>query len=66
MIEHGGNRWLFLINSANSPATFALTGLPAGVRLENAFDGAPLALDRNTLILSAYGVAALKFAGDKK
>jgi len=62
---HGGSRWLFLINSANTAATFALTKLPLNSRLENAFAGTPFTLDRGSLTLPAYGVAAIRFAGEK-
>jgi len=61
---YGGRRWLFLVNSANSPAAFAITGWPQGSRAQNAFndsvvclpDAAPLQLE-----LPPYGVAALRF-----
>ncbi|MCX7007305.1 MAG: hypothetical protein NTY53_08655 [Kiritimatiellaeota bacterium] len=62
----GGARWFFLINSANTPATFQLSKLPPSGRCLNAFDGAPLVLEHNMLTLPAYGVVALKFAGEKK
>jgi hypothetical protein len=62
----GGSHWFFLINSANAPATFRLSQLPPHSRCENAFDDAPLALDHNTLTLPAYGVTAIKFAGEQK
>jgi hypothetical protein len=62
---YGPHRWLFLVNSANSPAAFTVTGWPRGSRAENAFDGsalrladaAPLQLD-----LPAYGVTAICFS----
>lgn len=63
---HGGNRWLFLINSANAPTTFTLSKLPLNSRLENAFDDTPLTLDRGTLRLPAYGVAAIRLNGTAK
>lgn len=62
----GGHRWFFLINSANTSATFQLSKLPATARCVNAFDDAPCALERNLLTLPAYGVIALKFAGEMK
>ncbi len=61
--EHGGSRWLFVINSGNAPATFALAKLSPRARIENAFDGAPCVLEKNQLTLPAYGVAALKITG---
>ena len=62
----GGSHWFFLINSANAPAAFRLSHLPPNGRCENAFDGAPLSLDQNILTLPAYGVTAIKFAGEQK
>jgi hypothetical protein len=64
--EQGGNRWLFLINSANTPATFQLSKLPPNARCLNAFDDAPLALEHNLVTLPAYGVVALKVPGEQK
>ena len=61
----GGSRWFFLVNSANAPATFTLSGLPSKGRRENAFDGTPFALDSNRLSLPAYGVAAIRFVEEK-
>jgi hypothetical protein len=62
---YGDRRWLFLVNSANSPAAFAITGWPRGSRAQNAFndstvrltDAAPLPLE-----LPAYGVTAISFS----
>jgi hypothetical protein len=61
---HDGDTWLFLVNSANTPAAFTVSGWPAGARAQNAYDdaglnlpaGAPLQLD-----LPPYGVTALRF-----
>jgi len=64
--EQGGSRWLFLINSANAPATFALANLPPGAQLVNAFDDTPFALNHGQLSLPAYGVAAIRFTGENK
>jgi hypothetical protein len=61
---YGSRRWLFLVNSANSPATFSITGWPEGSRAENAFNGSPLrVVDASALQLElpAYGVTALSF-----
>lgn len=62
---YDGNRWLFLINSANAPAAFTVGGWPAGARTENAFDGSAFALDGGQVKLPAYGVAAIRFKASK-
>ncbi len=54
---HKGSRYLFLINSANSAATFRVA---TNNRLENVFDGTPLTLNRGCLTLPAYGVAGIR------
>lgn len=60
----GGDRWLFVINSANAPASFTIAGGPKGSRVANAFDGSPMVrskADPLLVELSAYGVAAMRF-----
>ena len=62
---YGSRRWLFLVNSANSPAAFTVTGWPRSSRAENAFDGSPLRLADATplqLEVPAYGVTAISFS----
>jgi hypothetical protein len=62
---YGGRRWLFLVNSANSPAAFAITGWPRGSRAQNAFNNSVVCLTDATplqLELPAYGVAAISFS----
>jgi hypothetical protein len=54
---HKGSRYLFLINSANSAATFRLA---TNNRMENVFDSTRLTLDGGNLMLSAYGVAGVR------
>ena len=61
---YGGSHWLFLINSANTPASFGLSGWPHGVRVNEVFTGE--AIDRQAdrsweLQLPAYGVAAIRW-----
>lgn len=60
----GDSRWLFLINSANSPAEFSIGGWPKGSLAEDAFSGRliPLAVDApQTINLPAYGVVGIRF-----
>ena len=57
---NASNHYLFLINSANTPATFTVTGYPIGARTVNAFDDAAINLAK-PLELPAYGVAAVRF-----
>jgi len=62
---YGDRRWLFLVNSANSPAAFAITGWPRGSSAQNAFNDSSLPLPDHTplqLELPAYGVAAISFS----
>lgn len=62
-------RWLFLINSANTPATVAVSGWPSGSRAENAFDGAKIELPAKTPLpieLPPCGVAAVRFSAERK
>jgi hypothetical protein len=59
---YGVSRWLFIVNSANSPARFAVSGWPGGSRAEDAFTGTPLPLkdaDELPVSLPANGVFAL-------
>ena len=56
----GSSRWLFLINSANTAATFNITGGPTGARVVNAFDGATINLTE-PVELPAYGVLAVRY-----
>ncbi len=61
----GGEHWLFLINSANDPAAFEITGWPVGATARNAFTSEPAALPGAAplrLNLPPYGVVALRFA----
>lgn len=58
------NRWLFIINSANTNAEFSVSGWPSGAHAVSAFDGASVALPGDeplSLTLPAYGVVALRF-----
>jgi len=61
----GNRRWLFLVNSANSPAAFAITGWPRASRADNLLNGSGVSLADGTplqLELPAYGVDALCFS----
>ncbi len=61
------SRWLFVVNSANTPATFSVAGIPAGSRAQNAFNGALLCVTDGTamqLEVPACGVAALQLSPD--
>ena len=63
-IASNGSRFLFLINSANQPATFHIHGWPPGCVAEDAFTGQPAALPVDKALqatLPAYGVAAWRF-----
>ncbi len=60
----GDSRWLFLINSANSPAGFSISGWPQGSRAEDAFSGRPIPLETGgvqSMSLPAYGVVGIRF-----
>jgi len=60
----GDSRWLFLINSANSPAEFSVGGWPKESRAEDAFSGRAISIavgDAQTVTLPAYGVVAIRF-----
>ena len=61
---YGDSHWLFIINSANSPAALTVIGWPPNARAANAFDGTAINLINKQLLqisLSAYGVAAVRF-----
>jgi len=59
--KHEGSRWLFVVNSANTPASFLVDGLPQKGEVRNAFNGSPVKVKGRTLRLNlaAYEVAAL-------
>jgi hypothetical protein len=59
---HGGRHWLFLVNSANEPAAFRVSGWPRGARIEDAFGGGAADLRGGVVALPAYGVAGFRFA----
>jgi hypothetical protein len=59
-----GDHWLFLVNSANEPAAFDVSGWPAGSNAAGAFDGSEIPLPASTplrLDLPAYGVAGFRW-----
>lgn len=64
-IAYENSRYVFLINSANHPASFTLSGWPQGSNAEDVFtstprpvpSGKPLQID-----LPPYGVSALRFS----
>jgi hypothetical protein len=61
---YGDSRWLFLVNSANSPAAFKITGWPKDSRAQDAFKQSPIPLTDTAPLpvdLPAYGVAAIRF-----
>jgi len=61
---YGKSQWLFLVNSANTPTAFAVSGLPEGLRAENAFSGEAIQVGHGRplrLDLHAYGVAGVRF-----
>jgi hypothetical protein len=55
---YGNAHWLFLVNSANQPAEFSVTGWPRRCLIENAFSGEATQCDRITL--PAYGVLGIR------
>lgn len=59
----GESRWLFLINSVNTPGHFLVSGWPVGSRAEDAFTGAiiPLKDDGLPVSLAGHGVFAVRF-----
>ena len=67
--SHHDSRWLFLVNSANSPASFTVAGWPADSPAVNAFAGTPIALknsDPLRMELPAYGVSAIRFGKSER
>jgi hypothetical protein len=64
-LAYENRRYLFVINSGNGPAKFAVDGWPAGSVAEDAFRGAARELPEAggiVLELPAYGVAGLRFS----
>ena len=62
---YGDSHWLFLINSANSPSRFVISGWPAGSSAENAFTGTAIPLNATPSLpvkLSGNGVFALRLS----
>jgi hypothetical protein len=67
-LAYGSNRWLFIINSANSPASFNVTGWPKDSRAHEVFGGQRVNLPGSAPLVCevpAYGVTALKFSPAK-
>lgn len=63
---YGTSRWFFLINSANSPSRFIISGWPDNSRAEDACTGAPIPLDgagELPVSLPANGVFGLRLSG---
>jgi hypothetical protein len=61
---YDGTHWLFLINSANTPAAFNLSGWPRGSQVKDAFNGKEIDVAIGSpweLTLPAYGVAAIRW-----
>jgi hypothetical protein len=61
---YGDGRWLFLVNSANTPSHFRINGWPAGSHAEDAFTGAAVSLtDNDGLAVNpgANGIFAIRF-----
>ncbi|MHB8898270.1 MAG: hypothetical protein ACYC6Y_05945 [Thermoguttaceae bacterium] len=59
-----GSRWLFLINSANTPARFHIAGWPPGCHPTDAFTATPIQIPPGSpheIQLPPYGVAALRW-----
>ena len=59
-----GSHWLFLVNSANTPAAFSLSGWPRGPQVKDAFSGDTIDVPADNpweLQLPAYGVAAIRW-----
>ncbi len=67
-LAYQNSRYLFVINSANGPAAFDLSGWPRGSSAVSAFDEKPQTLPAQGALrieLPAYGVAAMRFAAEK-
>lgn len=64
---YGDSRWLFLVNSSNTPSRFAVSGWPSGIKAQNAFSGSAIALPDSELPLElpANGVFAIRFSGGR-
>jgi hypothetical protein len=65
--SYGDRHWLFLINSANSPGRFVISGWPPDSRAENTFTGSLIALPNTGKLpvnLDACGVYALCFSNN--
>jgi len=63
--SYDGRRWLFLINSANTPATFNLSGFPPGSEVSDTFSGQRIDIQPDQpwkLQLPAYGVCGVRWA----
>jgi hypothetical protein len=61
---YDGNHWLWLVNSANTGATFRLSGWPNEPRVCDAFTGKAIDVGTGSpheLALPAYGVAAIRW-----
>jgi hypothetical protein len=61
---YDGNHWLWLVNSANTGATFRLSGWPNEPRVCDAFTGKAIDVETGSpheLALPAYGVAAIRW-----
>jgi hypothetical protein len=61
----GKSHWLFLVNSANAPASFAISGWPKGARVENVFQSVAIETEEGSprrLDLPAYGVIGVRFS----
>jgi len=61
---YDGSHWLWLINSANTPATFQLSGWPSEPRVWDAFTGKAIDVGTSSpweLTLPAYGVTAIRW-----
>jgi len=61
---YDGSHWLFLINSANNPATFSLSSWPREPRVQDAFTGNAIDVETDAaweLTLPAYGVTAIRW-----
>ncbi len=58
----GASRWFFLINSANAPAVFTISGWSRGCQAEDAFNGEAIGVKADSPLrqeLPAYGVIAI-------
>ena len=64
---YGHGRWLFLINSANTPGRFVISGWPPDSQAENAFTGSVISLPKAGKLpvnLAACGVYAVCFSNN--